>query len=143
MNDTAKEVISVLNYFDYDLIRRIPKKFLDYLKDKAKDSNKKVDIDINKSLLEQNISEESKDLIALIYYNYFADENEKSQISKIWVNNEKIYQKNLEENYDLNSIFKNNLEKEYNKELPLVIKKEGLLNKIINFIKKIFVNKKM
>lgn len=143
MNDIAKEVVSILDYVDYELIKKIPIKFLDYLKNTAKDSNKNVNIDLNKSLLEQNISEESKDLIALIYYNYFADENEKSQISKIWVNNEKIYQKNLEENYDLNSIFKNNLEKEYNKELPLVIKKEGLLNKIINFIKKIFVNKKM
>lgn len=143
MNDIAKEVVSILDYVDYELIKKIPIKFLDYLKNTAKDSSKKVDIDLNKSLLEQNISEESKDLIALIYYNYFADENEKSQISKIWVNNEKIYQKNLEENYDLNSIFKNNLEKEYNKELPLVIKKEGLLYKIINFIKKIFVNKKM
>ena len=143
MNDIAKEVVSILDYVDYELIKKIPIKFLDYLKNTAKDSSKKVDIDLNKSLLEQNISEESKDLIALIYYNYFADENEKSQISKIWVNNEREYQKNLEENYDLNSIFKNNLEKEYNKELPLVIKKEGLLNKIINFIKKIFVNKKM
>ena len=136
MNDTAKEVISVLNYFDYDLIRRIPKKFLDYLKDKAKDSNKKVDIDINKSLLEQNISEESKDLIALIYYNYFSDESEKMRILKIWSNNEKIYQKSLEEKYNLDNIFKNNIENENNNELPLVIKKEKLLDRIINFIKK-------
>lgn len=136
MNDTAKEVISVLNYFDYDLIRRIPKKFLDYLKDKAKDSNKKVDIDINKSLLEQNISEESKDLIALIYYNYFSDEAEKMRILKIWSNNEKIYQKSLEEKYNLDNIFKNNKEIEYNNELPLVIKKERLFDRIINFIKK-------
>lgn len=136
MNDTAKEVISVLNYFDYDLIRRIPKKFLDYLKNKAKDSNKKVDIDINKSLLEQNISEESKDLIALIYYNYFSDEAEKMRILKIWSNNEKIYQKSLEEKYNLDNIFKNNIENEYNNELPLVIKKERLFDRIINFIKK-------
>ena len=127
MNDIAKEVVSILDYVDYELIKKIPIKFLDYLKNTAKDSSKKVDIDLNKSLLEQNISEESKDLIALIYYNYLASEEEKRKVLKTWENNEKIYQGNLENEYD--------------KELPLVIKKERLLDKIINFLKKIFGKK--
>ncbi len=127
MNDIAKEVVSILDYVDYELIKKIPIKFLDYLKNTAKDSNKEVDIDLNKSLLEQNISEESKDLIALIYYNYLASEEEKRKVLKTWENNEKIYQGNLENEYD--------------KELPLVIKKERLLDKIINFLKKIFGKK--
>ena len=127
MNDIAKEVVSILDYVDYELIKKIPIKFLDYLKNTAKDSNKEVDIDLNKSLLEQNISEESKDLIALIYYNYLVSEEEKRKVLKTWENNEKIYQGNLENEYD--------------KELPLVIKKERLLDKIINFLKKIFGKK--
>ena len=127
MNDIAKEVVSILDYVDYELIKKIPIKFIDYLKNTAKDSNKEVDIDLNKSLLEQNISEESKDLIALIYYNYLASEEEKRKVLKTWENNEKIYQGNLENEYD--------------KELPLVIKKERLLDKIINFLKKIFGKK--
>ena len=40
-------------------------------------------LDSNKKLRDQNISEECKDLISLIYYNYIADENEKKEILKI------------------------------------------------------------
>ena len=138
MNDIANEVVSVLNYMEQDLVKKIPIKFLDFLKNLAKDSNKKINIDLNKSLLEQNISEESKDLIGLIYYNYLVDENEKKQILKIWSNNEREYQKNLENKYNLDNIFKINLENENNSELPVVIKKEKLKNKIIKFIKNIF-----
>ena len=138
MNDIANEVVSVLNYMEQDLVKKIPIKFLDFLKNLAKDSNKKINIDLNKSLLEQNISEESKDLIGLIYYNYLVDENEKKQILKIWSNNERKYQKNLENKYNLDNIFKINLENENNSELPVVIKKEKLLDKIIKFIKNIF-----
>lgn len=138
MNDIANEVVSVLNYMEQDLVKKIPIKFLDFLKNLAKDSNKKINIDLNKSLLEQNISEESKDLIGLIYYNYLVDENEKKQILKIWSNNERKYQKNLENKYNLDNIFKINLENENNSELPVVIKKEKLIDKIIKFIKNIF-----
>ena len=138
MNDIANEVVSVLNYMEQDLVKKIPIKFLDFLKNLAKDSNKKINIDLNKSLLEQNISEESKDLIGLIYYNYLIDENEKRQILKIWSNNEREYQKNLENKYNLDNIFKINLENENNSELPVVIKKEKLIDKIIKFIKNIF-----
>lgn len=138
MNDIANEVVSVLNYMEQDLVKKIPIKFLDFLKNLAKDSNKKINIDLNKSLLEQNISEESKDLIGLIYYNYLIDENEKRQILKIWSNNEREYQKNLENKYNLDNIFKINLDNENNSELPVVIKKEKLLDKIIKFIKNIF-----
>ena len=138
MNDIANEVVSVLNYMEQDLVKKIPIKFLDFLKNLAKDSNKKINIDLNKSLLEQNISEESKDLIGLIYYNYLVDENEKKQILKIWSNNEREYQKKLENKYNLDNIFKINLENENNSELPVVIKKEKLIDKIIKFIKNIF-----
>ena len=138
MNDIANEVVSVLNYMEQDLVKKIPIKFLDFLKNLAKDTNKKINIDLNKSLLEQNISEESKDLIGLIYYNYLVDENEKKQILKIWSNNERKYQKNLENKYNLDNIFKINLENENNSELPVVIKKEKLIDKIIKFIKNIF-----
>lgn len=67
MNDVAKEVFGVLYYFDNELIKKIPVKFLKYIKELATKSDKEVNIDIQKELDEQNISEESKDLIALIY----------------------------------------------------------------------------
>lgn len=84
MNDIAKEVLIVLDYFDNNLVEKIPANFLEYLNELAATSNYNVYIDTRKELAKQNIAEESKDLIALIYYSYIADEEEKEQIMKQW-----------------------------------------------------------
>lgn len=55
MNDVAKEVFGVLYYFDNELIKKIPVKFLKYIKELATKSDKEVNIDIQKELDEQNI----------------------------------------------------------------------------------------
>ena len=47
-----------------------------------------VNIDISKELEEQNISQESKDMISLLYYKYIADDDEKIELIKIWSNND-------------------------------------------------------
>ena len=73
--DIAKETIEVFKYLDASLIENISKSFLDFLEELSQESNIIVNIDSNKKLRDQNISEECKDLISLIYYNYIADEN--------------------------------------------------------------------
>ena len=103
--DIAKETIEVFKYFDTSLTENISKSFLDFLEELSQESNIIVNIDSNKKLRDQNISEECKDLISLIYYNYIADENEKKEILKIWNNNERIYQKDLNEIYKVDKIF--------------------------------------
>ena len=143
MCDIAKETVQVLTYFDLEFTSKISKSFLDFLKETAEKSNIIVNIDLNKKLNEQDISEECKDLIALLYYHYFADETKKNEIVKIWKNNDLMYQKALEEKFNVNEIFK---KKELKREsineeqLPILVK-ESLFKKIINFIKKCRFNK--
>lgn len=141
ISDIAKETMDVLNYFDSNFVSKIPYKFLNGLKKLAKKSTMSVKIDKNKKLKEQNISEESKDLISLIYYHYIATEEEKEKLIKIWNQNESLYQKKLSERYSLDNIWKRNDKKEIEEEkldLPIVITKENFLRKIITFVKKIF-----
>lgn len=147
VNDIAKETVEVLKFTDVDFKSRISEKLLNLLEELSQKSTKEVKIDLNKKLNEQNISEECKDLLSLLYLNYYASENEKEEILKIWKENDNIYQKELEGKYDIDKIFEKNTQERMKKteksniqeevKMPAVIK-ETFLEKLINRIKKIF-----
>ncbi len=105
MNDIAKETIEILNLFNPSFTAKISTKFLKYLNKLAENSTKTVSIAKNKKLKEQYISDESKDLISIIYYNYIATDEEKRKIIKIWKNNDILYEKKIMEKYNPNNIF--------------------------------------
>lgn len=147
-NDVYKEVLTVLAYFNDDFIEKIPDKVLKKLNELAADSKTDFYIDTEKKLYEQNISEESKDLISLIYYNFAADKNEKKELLKIWSENENKYQEKLRKIYNSDNIFQNKrkkFSKDENSSLSsntamVEYKKENIFDKIKNFIKKIKLN---
>lgn len=80
--DVALETLEVLKYFNTEFTSKISESFLNSLKELAKKSKLEVKIDANKKLINQNISEETKDIISLIYYNYFADDKKKMKSQK-------------------------------------------------------------
>ena len=86
ISDVAKETIELLKYFDSDFISKISTELLEFLKKLAQSSTINVTIDKNKKLKDQNVSEECKSLISLIYHDYIAEEDEKEEIEKIWMN---------------------------------------------------------
>lgn len=138
MNDVASEVLMILNYFNNDMLERIPTEFLEELKEQASTSTYNVEIDITKKLTEQNISEKSKDLISLIYYSYIADETERIQIMKLWNENEKIYQEELRERYNPN-IWEQNNKKIKNEEVSLIkVKNEKWYKKLFLYLRNKF-----
>lgn len=138
MNDVASEVLMILNYFNNDMLERIPTEFLEELEEQASTSTYNVEIDSTKKLTEQNISEKSKDLISLIYYSYIADETERIQIMKLWNENEKIYQEELRERYNPN-IWKQNNKKIKNEEVSLIkVKKEKWYKKLFLYLRNKF-----
>ena len=139
INDVCKEVLTILAYCNEDLIEKIPNKVFNELKELAKDS--KVDFYINteEDLKSQEISEESKDLISLLYYNYVANEDEKSQLSEIWNENENKYQEKLREKYNPDNIFQNRNISSSNTAM-IEYKRDTIFNKIKNFIKKYIKN---
>ncbi len=137
INDVAKETVMVLKYFEEKFTSKIPSKFILLLNRLAQESNIDVYIDKGKKLNEQNISEECKDLISLMYYSYIADETEKEEIGKIWRQNEELYQNKLKEKFDYDNMLKNNLENKLvdNKTLPAIISKPSLIQRIVKALK--------
>ena len=143
MNNVCKETLIILSFFDEELLDKIPTKIFKKLNEFAADSKCEFYIDKNKDLLEQNISEKSKDLISLLYYSYIANEEEKKELSNIWNENEIKFQKVLKEKYDSYNIFKKvdkneNIKKSNITNHALIEHKESFLEKFKNFILKIF-----
>ena len=87
-SDLAKELLVVISYCEEDFLNNIPEYVLKKLSDFAADSQKDYYVDKNKSLSEQNISEECKNLLALIYFTYMLDSNKKNEMLDIWFKNE-------------------------------------------------------
>lgn len=130
----SKEVLTVLSYWDKDIINKIPNSLIKELVNYVADSETKCVINPKKRLEEQNISEESKDLIALMYYSFIANEDDKEEIKKVWDINEIKYEEDLKNKYNIDNIFKNKNSID-NESMDLIEYKEE--NTFIRFIKKI------
>lgn len=83
-SDVAKEFLTFLSFMDEDTIKNIPSNFLKSFNDLAANSTKEFYIDKNKNLNEQNMSEECKDLLGLIYFITSKDYNEQNEILNAW-----------------------------------------------------------
>lgn len=100
ISNAAKEVLCLCEYFDPEINMKIPENFLLKLKELASTSNIIVSIDYKKKLTEQNISETAKDILALIYYSYIAEPEEKSKIKEAWDKNEAEHKAYIKEKYN-------------------------------------------
>jgi len=87
INDVCKETLTVLSCCDKDVIEKIPANVFKKLSELAADSNMDCYIDSQKSLAEQDISEECKNLLSIIYYTYMSDKDEKMKLINEWKEN--------------------------------------------------------
>ena len=148
-NDVYKEVFTTLSFFSDDLIDKIPSNVLKTIGNLSQNSKSSFYIDKEKSLKDQDISEDSKNLISLIYYTYIANENEKNELLKLWNENENKYQEELREKYNPDNIFKKNNQAQHimqdtilnevnNDNVSMVEYKESFFKKFTNKIKTMF-----
>lgn len=143
-----KEVIEILKYVPQESVNKIPKTTLETF-EKKMDKDYVFNIDINKSFEEQNLLEETKDIFAVIFRDYWATPYQRERIKA----KEKYDRQKIEEEkankYNPDDIFNKKI-KEQNKEntkqqneeqtvnnLPVEYK-EKFYEKIINFFKKLF-----
>lgn len=136
INDIAKETIYVLKNFNPTFTSKISKRILKDLEELAKTSKKEVKIDKTKSLKDQNILPETKDMIALLYYNYIALPEEKKEIIQKWNENEARYQEKLRRKYNLDNVFKKENTKE-NNNISMIEYKKNIFQRIFEKIKEI------
>ena len=121
---------------------KIPESFLQFIK-----ANKlpeyRFEIDKSKSLLEQNLSRETKILLSLIYRSYFCDEETKQQLQQKDTEELKKIEEQNKENYNPDDLFKNKKietvkEEKSDDTKEMVEYKPSLFSRIVNKIKSIF-----
>ena len=137
------EVLHYLKGIRKKQIMLIPKGLIEYFK-ANKSQTYKCNFDYNKPLNEIEISDKAKGIIGMICLNYWSNSNNEKKIflEKI-EENEKIYQKELNEKYSYDNIFKKsnkdkNLENEEESLDLEPTKKVKLFEKIINKLKQYF-----
>ena len=143
-----KEVIEILKYVPQESVNKIPKTMLETF-EKKMDKDYVFNVDINKSFEEQNLLEETKDIFAVIFRDYWATPYQRERIkAKENYDRQKIEEEKANK-YNPDDIFNKKI-KEQNKEnakqqneeqtvnnLPVEYK-EKFYEKIINFFKKLF-----
>ncbi len=140
------EIISFINLLPQDKQEKIPKNIIEYFKEEMdKDSKRELTTDI--SLENQNLKNATWDLIAILYLKYLCeDEEEKKELEQIYAENERKYREEIKEKYNPEKILenrgkKNTEQQDEVKNLPIEIKKENFIQKIIKFINKLFHKK--
>lgn len=139
INQALSEVYIILRYSDSNLINKIPLKFISMV-NKFKDPSYKIQIDENKSLNEQKLLPETRQILALIYRDYLCDEKEREELIK--KNNKK--REEMNNTYDIKNVFEkrsNNIKEINNEEQLIVVKQEKWYDKIFKFFKNIFRKK--
>ncbi len=133
------EIDFILKNTDENLQKKIPQSFWNYIEEN-KDEEYQVTIDMNIPLENQNIREDTINLMAIVYRNYFCTLDEKKEYDEILNQNEQKYQ----EKYSYENLFKSNkveeqVQKEQQTENVQIIeyKEENIFNRILNKIKSI------
>ena len=133
------EVDAIIELLEDEYVQKVPQKVRNFLKEE-KDNNYIPNINVEVSLLEQNLKRETLVLLAILNLNYWCDsEQEKQELLKELKENEEEHQKELYEKYNPDNIFKNKEINEQNQNLALIeYKEKSFISKILDNIKKLF-----
>ena len=135
------EVDRILNLMDEQYQKKIPEK-LRKLISESKLNDYDVIINPKIPLKEQKISRKALSILAVLNYNYWCvGESKKQKLIEKYIKTEKIKQEKLRELYNPDNLFnnKNEFSKQNieNKQLIVYNKKENVIIKIFNKIKKL------
>ena len=142
-----KQVLEILNNMEQENIEKVPVKLVEFFKENC-DKTYVFSLDNTVPLKEQNINKYALALLGMLYINYWCkDENEKKELLNKYSDNERKYQEELREKYNVDNIFKNReinkkeyrIEKDKDKEENLPIRLtwyEKLRAKIKSIFKK-------
>lgn len=126
-----KDTYIIINMMGNDLKNRINPKFIEFLKENQ-DNEYESCINEKLPLKKQELREEIKLMLSIIYINYLCESSERENILKEEDNNIKKYNENIYGN-----IFKKKKENRYedsNMQL-VVVKEKNIIQKMINKIK--------
>ena len=147
-----KEIVEILKYVPKESVNKIPKEIRDMFETgQLKTYN--FQIDTEKPFEEQEILEETKAILANIFRDYWATDYQKARIIEKENQDREEWERQKREKYNPNDIFKNRntttndnnisqdiqeqLNEEYNKNLPIEVQKQNIFQKLLGFIKEL------
>lgn len=138
--EASAEIDEILKYLPAEYVEKIPAKLREFF-NKVKKEDYVSKIDPYKQLDEQELKPKTKTLLTVIYRNYWCNEEERAELDKILIENDKKYEEELRERYNPDNIFKKKEIVEEKVEtieenLPTVVK-ENIFTRVWNFIKNI------
>ena len=129
------EILNIIKKIGYEYSSKLPTKFIEYLMENSieDEQNKYTGFDENGNIKVSPIAEEMLDYLNM---EYWATEEEKKELLKIYENNEKI----LNEKYNYDNLFKNkkHINEEKKEETSLItVPKKSKISIIFEKIKQL------
>lgn len=132
------EVLEVLKYISLDDYEKIPQKYITFMEENA-DENSLFEYNVAVPFDKQDISEDAKNVLAMLFRLFIIADDKKQELSKNDAMIEENYQKEIKEKYDPDNLFKKSNVENVKKEVALVeVKKEKWYQKILTFFRKLF-----
>lgn len=106
--EALSEVNIVLENTEDEIVKKIPNNFIKFIKENQ-DKNYKIELEYGKSLIEQNLKKETREILALIYRDYICTPEERKELIKQEQEEKVRIEKEKEEKYniDFNAIAEN------------------------------------
>lgn len=138
---SISEVLDILKHMDKIYTEKISDKFKRLLEENQEEGYVS-NLDYNKKLEEMNLSENTKNLLGVIYLNFWCDDDEAQKFKNILKENQKKFDKKSTAVFKYNdskSIINKN-EEDISNEMIIKESSENIsiFKKIINFIKSFF-----
>ena len=131
------EVNEILKYLSKDLLNKIPKEFIDNIRENMSTSYIVV-YDNTKGINEQNLKQETRAILSVIYRDYICNEDDRNEIikrdRKEWAN---LYEKKEDGDVEIFKTY-DKVQKANENNALKVIEKQNIITKIIEKIKTIW-----
>ena len=122
------EAFAVIMTLEFSDIQKIPDEFLNTLKYNM-DQEYYTTLNIDEEYIDNNLSEDTKGILGLVYRDYLTDESERKELVEGENKSEEEYQEVLRDMFQSDLVFKNNDTNEEKKEVKQevrMIKQEEL-----------------
>lgn len=137
------ELLEILRYFSQSDLCKIPKHILErYLKER--DLNYKFSYNPNLNIEQQNVTKLTQILLANLYINYLADENEQKYLKNRDLHELEQIEKQNQEKYNIQTIFNKRKKEIINKDsteitsLTIIPDKKNIFKKVFYKIRAFF-----
>ena len=100
------QVLDVIKHTDKNVVDKISKSFIEFLENN-KESDYEVNIDYTNEDWINQINEEAKIILALIYRDFLVSEDEREKLIVNEKKIDKLYQEELSKKYNTEELFKN------------------------------------